>query len=423
MESVSEGVYAANLAIFSKPQADVSILRREWVEVRPTGVLTDGSAVTFDVKGGEAYIDLKNTRIRTTVKVVGANGEDIPVTAKVGVINHLLHSMWNQVDLRIQNTTIHPVGPYYPYKSFLDTITTATKEEQDTQLALSLYTKDYGTDMDDTDPTSVNNLGLRERFQMTSGSKLVEMVGKLNIDFFNQERLLLNGIPIQVSLIPSRDRFTLMTKDNKVEFKLKIVSVSLDVCMAHIAPCIALGQQTALLHANALYPTMQSHLNTFTIDRGHRTGWSDNLFLGKIPDKLYVCMVASAAYEGSFQRNPFNFQHFNLSYLSFLLNNQSVPAQPLQPQFDDKLYASSYDTLFTPQNKPNITYRNYREGYAIFALQVASHFKNKIQPIEQRGNGRLLLKFDKPLPEHITVIVYGIFNSVVQIIGDRSVLQ
>ena len=134
-------------------------------------------------------------------------------------------------------------------------------------------------------------------------------------------------------------------------------------------------------------------------------------------------MVASAAYEGSFQRNPFFFQHFNLSYLSFLLNNQSVPSQPLQPQFDNKLYASSYATLFNSQNRPYITYRNFGEGYAIFALEVASHFKNKIQPIQQRGNGRLLLKFDKPLPEHITVIAYGLFNSVIQINSDRNVLQ
>ena len=49
-------------------------------------------------------------------------------------------------------------------------------------------------------------------------------MGDLQLDFFKQDRLLIDGIPIKIKMIPARDVFTLMTKSGVTEeYSLKLV--------------------------------------------------------------------------------------------------------------------------------------------------------------------------------------------------------
>ena len=46
-------------------------------------------------------------------------------------------------------------------------------------------------------------------------------MGDLQFDFFKQDILLIDGIPIKIKMIPARDVFTLMTKPGVTEEHLK----------------------------------------------------------------------------------------------------------------------------------------------------------------------------------------------------------
>ena len=82
---------------------------------------------------------------------------------------------------------------------------------------------------------------------------------------------------------------------------------------------------------NALYPIQRRVINTFPVDKGYESARSNsNLFGGQIPDKIYLCMVETKAYDGSSDTNPFYFQHFNVNYVTYLLNNRSIPNQPIK---------------------------------------------------------------------------------------------
>ena len=48
----------------------------------------------------------------------------------------------------------------------------------------------------------------------------------------------------------------------------------------------------------------------------------DNVFNGKLPDRLALAMVPNAAVIGSYSANPFNFQNFGLNYIA--LDRKSV---------------------------------------------------------------------------------------------------
>ena len=129
-----------------------------------------------------------------------------------------------------------------------------------------------------------------------------------------------------------------MTKSGVTEeYSLKLVKTSLDISYYHIAPNIIQAHMNVLQMNNALYPTQRSVINTFRVDKGYESARSScNLFAGQIPDKIYLCMVETKAYDGSRDTRPFYFQHFNVNHKPYLLNNRSIPNQPLTPNFKTK---------------------------------------------------------------------------------------
>ena len=89
----------------------MSVLR-EWVNIQSTTEWGKGSTISFEVRcETNAYIDLKSTKLRATIQIVDSKGAPIAADASIGIVNEILHSMWSQVDLTLQHTTIKSLGP------------------------------------------------------------------------------------------------------------------------------------------------------------------------------------------------------------------------------------------------------------------------------------------------------------------------
>ena len=334
--------------------------------------------------------------------------------------------MWSQVDLTLQHTTIKSLGPYYAYKSIIDTILNSTVDDDNRKDRLSLYVKDRGGNIGSTDASSLDNISLRIRDAFISGGQLLDMMGDLQLDFIKQDRLLIDGIPIKIKMIPARDVFTLMSKTGVTEeYSLKLVKISLDICYNHIAPNIIQAHKNVLQMNNALYPTQRSVINTFRVDKGYESARSNsNLFLSQIPDKIYLFMVQTKAYEGSRDTKPCHFQHFGGNLIAYLLNNRGIPSQPLKPNFKTKNYVDCYSVLFRDGKSPNLSYEEFRKGIAIFEIAIAAEPDNSnIQSMRQSGEGCIELKFDTVLPDNFTVIIYGTFRGIVEISGSGEVSE
>jgi hypothetical protein len=85
---------------------------------------------------------------------------------------------------------------------------------------------------------------------------------------------------------------------------------------------VRISNQVRLAHAmglekiNAYYPITRVDVQNRTINMGVTSERFENLVKGTLPKRLCLGMVSSAAFNGSYNNNPFNFQHFNLSELS-----------------------------------------------------------------------------------------------------------
>ena len=105
-----------------------------------------------------------------------------------------------------------------------------------------------------------------------------------------------------------------------------------------------------------------------------------------MPIKIIIGFFGNSAYFGDFNLNPFNFQHFNVNFLTLYKDGIAHPCQPLQPNFTGKDYARSYLTLFESvdswysEHSPSISMSEYSQGYCFFMFDLTkdnsinSHF-------------------------------------------------
>ena len=409
--------HQAQLNLFTKTPSDTSLKSKEWIEYKPTNQINDTSAINFSITAqSSAYVDLKSSVLNVKLRLTNGDGTPMNEAIVAGLVNTPLHSIFRQVDVMFQQTPLSHSGNNYPYKAYIDTILKTNENVQKGELTSQLFYKDVGPDTDDA--KSGPNSGLFNRSLATKGGKVVDLEGSLLIDVFQQPKLLLNGVSIGIKLWPSLDSFRLITDTIKADLKVQIVDASIRLCVQRIDGGLMMAQEKMIKMEPAIYPYLKSDIKTTSIASGQYSFSVDDVFQGLVPCKLIVGLVSSAAYMGDYRKNPFYFRDYDCSSVGFYVDGQSYPSQPLRPSYEANQYIDSYSTLTTFRKDVNIDRYDYTEGYCLYVLEVDPYYSFNIK---RKGHCRLELKFAKPLPESVTLILYATFPEILHIDASRSV--
>ena len=423
-ESHGEG-----LALFQLPPIDSTVNYREWIEYRPAAQITPGSALEFNISGKTTdYIDLKNTRLALKIRIM-KKGTKVVAVNKVGLINLPLQSMWRQVDVEIQQQLISTTGTSYPYKAYLDILLNYGASAKVSQFQSQLFMRDISDAMDDADPDEGNNTGLGMRWQFTKAGEVLDLEGPVYVDICQQDRYLLNGLQVNFKFWPHVEPFRLMSKEDNPDYNIEIVDACLKLCSVKVNPSVQLAHAEVLEKHPAVYPYKRSVIKTFSVPKVFFDLCIDDIFQGEVPTKMIMGIVSSAAYSGSYQKNPFNFKNYNCSFAGFYLNGQSIPHKPFKMDYENKNYIEAYLSLFTgfdsylEDRGIDISREEYASGYCLYVFDVRATSNLDIQtPLTLKGHTRLELKFSKALPENCTIIMYASFPDMVKIDLARNVL-
>ena len=156
------------------------------------------------------------------------------------------------------------------------------------------------------------NSGQSERYALVGNNQTCHVYGHLNADMCQLTKYILNGVDTRITLWPSKSKFSLVKPDTIVgDFKIKITDIYLHACKVTIAPDIVVAHNALLAKTPAKYPYDSTRILTYALPTGSYLFREDNLFQFEKPERIILGFVASAAFQGSYTRNPFNF--LNLS--------------------------------------------------------------------------------------------------------------
>lgn len=425
----------SELDLFAVPPTQSSVEDGSMHCYRPMASLSDTSPIEFVVTGhGDEYIDLAHTALYILVKIIPGT-KDIEAAAStstpkrqepvaVGPINNWMHSIFSQVDIYLNQKCITPPSNHYNYRAYIENLLNYGSDAKNSHLRTVLWEKDVG----DFDATVLGvNTGFDRRSGSTKDSQIVELYGNLHCDIFNQDKFLLNGVELTVRLIKANNAFHLMSEASA---SIEILDANLFIRKVKINPSILIAHARALSVATAKYPITRVDIKSITISKDIQSKSIDNLYLGQLPKRCILGFVRNEAYSGDFKYNPFNFQHFKHNFLALYIDSVQIPARPLTPDFAKNLYTRSYHTLFSGSGihfgdtGNEITISEYPNGYCLVAFDLTADLSSHEAHwnIIRSGSLRLEVRFEKPLTETITAIIYSEFDNLIEIDNNRNII-
>ncbi|XP_025995042.2 uncharacterized protein F54H12.2-like [Solenopsis invicta] len=427
----------SELDLFALPPTQTSIESAQWIYYKPVTSLADDAPIEFVIPGhGEDYLDLTHTMLSLRIRVeTGTNTATAAAAAaaaapKVGPVNQLLHSMFNQIDVYFNQKLVSPPNNAYAYRVYIEALLNYASPAKTSHLTSCLWDTDTPGFMDES-VDSPTNQALVRRARYIQGGRALDLIGHLHCDVFNQDKFLINGVEVRMRLVCSKDLFCLMETNSTS--KIRILDASLLVRRAKITPGVLLAHARMLSKTTAKYPLTRVEVKTFTIHSGLVGESLDNVILGQLPKRIIVGFVDNKAFNGDRKLNPFNFKNYGINFLSLYADGMQIPSRPLQPSFkkDEPLYIEAYHILFSGTgihflNEGNsISRDDYSNGYCLFAFDLTPNLSANCAGhwnLVKHGSLRLEVRFEKALTATVNCIVYAEFNNVLEIDSSRQVI-
>ena len=294
-------------------------------EHRPVSTLDSKAYIEFKITSGiDEYLRLDKHwfYIRLCVNI------EMPLNVKptsndwkkVAPVNNLFNSLFKQIGLMIGDRWVTLSHQTYPYKSDIELKLGKSKDAKDSYLSSIGWIEDNFNDVEEINQLRSSLINPESGETDLSKGKQFELMGKLHLPLFEQNKALLGGTTLTLKLIPNDPSFYMMTKDgvriSSVEFK----EASLFIHRSKVAKHVVEAQNKSLDIANARYPLRESFVVPITINKGTIDRIIDNVHNGQLPKRAFVMFVNHSAFNGSLTLNPYNYQNFKLNYLAFYLN-------------------------------------------------------------------------------------------------------
>jgi hypothetical protein len=178
------------------------------------------------------------------------------------------------------------------------------------------------------------------------------------------------------------------------------------------------AHNTLLAKTLAKYPYDRTSILTDALPTGSYLFRESNLYQFEKADKIIVGFVSSAAFQGSYTRNPFNFLNLDINNIALYVDDISTPAQPMKLSFDNLDYKQAYYNLFTSVSKDNkdvgtdIAPEEYPNGYTLFTFDLKVGINKDYLCLVVEANLRIEATFGTALTEAITAVIIGKFSDV-----------
>ena len=415
---------------------DVDTAQRNFLEdrIEPTNGVTTGPYEFVIEPSDDAFLCLGSTYLTAEIQLLNRDGSNIEnEKSNVACVNNMLASLWETIDVKLNNVTINPSSAYHkPYKSMLENVLSYEDEKYFQLKAGGFFSDRFPHGMDTGE---MGNASFKLREKMTENSKSCLLSGPLCVDFLRSDNHLAPGNKLALTLHRTSDEFyvnrqhaPLSSDTNTVpptptEYRVKILNLNLYVRRVQLHGGTQLMSKILRPRESMRHIAPYTEVKTFPIASGRRQ-WSDVVYGGDVlPKHIIVGMIDTDAFTGSFDSNPFRFNHYDLASINVKVNGICVPKTPLTPNFERGHFGREYWRLFQQTGKINqhtggnlIDRSDFSRGYTLFPFDFSPDLCNGGHfHLGQGGRLELDLSWRKPLPSGITVIVYSTFDQVIAI--------
>jgi hypothetical protein len=399
-----------------------------------------GGNITFRVIGTSDFIDPSKCYFVMEGKFEGT----MPVTDSAGTttdtdistiqnprfswVNMLPHAIFKSVDVSINNQLITNNDTHYMFRNEIYT------RLNNVQASLERYYSMAGYFKDQDDPeayTEANNPALKLRRDTANDALTCFFAFDLATPFFQMNKALLSECDIVITLRKNDRPQFYMLHENAAKIDFKITNLVLKV--RKIGPMDSKRlqiEQTLKSKGAVTYVMDDPRMIVTSIPQGETYIHREFATLGHHTKKILIAMVDTDAYNGHPQKNPFNFEHFNVSKVTLTKNGMIFPTPPITCNFETGNYVEAYRHLLASLHAdknvhvPHITFEDFKKGSFLLCWDMSADQYGCDDPqmlVNKSANIKLSVEFRRPLPKPITFLFFFQMEQRVLINQSRQV--
>jgi len=239
----------SELDIFLKRSIQTSVVNSHTVTYKPIAPADNPAQLEFNCSGhSDYYIDLNSVRLLLRVKLVKTDGSDIEsaVPNTVGCVNNLLHSTFSSLSISQNGKPVTLQETSYHFKAYLEKLLNYGSEASSAPLVSSFLYLDSSGELK-------NNSGYVKRLNYLSSVNTIELYGRLHDDLFNSDKMIINGVDMNIKLTRAPESFYLLSHSDDSKVRIKILDATLFITQAE------LKHPLLLAHANVLAMQRKGH--------------------------------------------------------------------------------------------------------------------------------------------------------------------
>ena len=138
-------------------------------------------------------------------------------------------------------------------------------------------------------------------------------------------------------------------------------------------------------------------------------------------------MVDHEAFCRNYHKDPYNFQHLDLTEIAVIVNGFSVPAEPYRPDFTKGLVMREYFNLYLQlcqagylKDDMGISIKDFVGGCALYVFNLSPDlsFGGHAQ-MQRLTNVNVTMRFKTSIPKNIQLVGLALYDTSLEMIGDR----
>ena len=263
-------------------------------------------------------------------------------------VNGLGTAWFKKIDVELNVTTVSFDGNMYSHRmdienrlSYPDMVKKGHPSMMGFDEEMEAFDEINNADIhwDDANPAEHAYPTILRRYLKGKASKNMYTIARIHSEIFEQPKLLPPNTVLDIDFDRHDSDFLLLTKHNNRNYILKMESWELLTRLVDMDEEITAEIDLVSISGRSmLYPVCRVKMMYYSCRANVVELSNFNLLTTEgnlLPHRIIVVMVREDAVHGNYNRDPFNYQHFNLAEFSLKVGSEQIPLPELKCNMDD----------------------------------------------------------------------------------------
>ena len=442
--SKSVAVQSPSLNLFDVPSTDY-----RYVPINP--FTTDIHPIDFQIDPLDDFIS--NSYFEAELQLKLDNGGSVVDATRVTVCNNLTHLLFKQINVRLNGTLISHQTDTYHHKAFIDAVFHNDRDDGETILkpegwfnrltcrdasGTGLTVNQLNVAHDDHKALAIDEQNWIKAIKPLNDGASVVFRFKPYLEVFHLSKLLVPGVQLQIQLyLNSREIWSQNHGGARHirDITADDLKMTLFLNQKKVLPSVYRGllNQFQKGSKRAEYPTVRSEIRTFNHANDSVYFEANNVFHNQRPNRVMKALMDQRALNGSDTKYAFGHKTFNMTSIKQLVRGEEYPywILELDHQNDSKDLRGYHQFLqatecLTKQKGNMVRAEGWgrNKGCTLFVFNNAPSetLSSSVLNPPQTGEVKIAIRFGANPGVNLTVLVYGEFENLLEIDGNRTVL-